>query len=82
MLAIGLDRLVNAVVFSAGVLNILLAIILVPHLMQIGMAIAVVAAEAVLTFGLYAVLRIKHLDPLVIATRRAQEETVPVSVPA
>jgi PST family polysaccharide transporter len=82
MLAIGLDRLVNAVVFSAGVLNILLAIILVPHLMQIGMAIAVVAAEAVLTLGLYAVLRIKHLDPLVIATRRAQEETVPVSVPA
>jgi PST family polysaccharide transporter len=78
MLALGLDRLVNAVVFSAGVLNVVLALILVPRYLQIGMAIAVVAAEAFMTFGLYAVLRFKHLDPLVIAGAR-EEEVLPVS---
>jgi PST family polysaccharide transporter len=80
MLALGLDRLVNTVVFAAGVLNVLLAVILVPHYLQIGMAIAVVAAEAFMTIGLYVVLRVKHLDPFDIA--RAGEEEVPLPVPA
>jgi PST family polysaccharide transporter len=67
MLALGLDRLVNAIVVSACVLNVTLAIILVPHHLQVGMAIAVVASEALVAVGLYAVLRLKNLDPLAIA---------------
>ena len=78
MLALGLDRLVNAVVFCASVLNVTLAFILVPRSMEIGMAIAVVASEAFLTVGLYGVLRIRHLDPLVLAGVRDEEVVVPV----
>jgi polysaccharide transporter, PST family len=80
MLAIGLDRLVNTVVFSAGILNVLLALILVPRLLHIGMAIAVVAAEGFMTAGLYTVLRLKHLDPFSIAG--AEPDDVPLPVPA
>jgi len=68
MLALGLDRLVNAVMLAASLLNVMLALALVPRYLQIGMAISVVASEAFVMFGLYAVLRIKHLDPLVLAS--------------
>jgi PST family polysaccharide transporter len=67
MLALRLDRLVNAIVISACFLNVSLALILVPHYLQVGMAVAVVASEALVAFGLYTVLRLRHLDPLVIA---------------
>jgi PST family polysaccharide transporter len=76
MLALGLDRLVNAIVVSACVLNVTLAIILVPHHLQVGMAIAVVASEALVAVGLYLVLRLKNLDPLAIA-RRPHVESAP-----
>jgi PST family polysaccharide transporter len=69
MLALRLDRLVNTVVISACALNVSLALILVPRYLHVGMAIAVVASEALVAFGLYAALRIRHLDPLVIAAR-------------
>jgi PST family polysaccharide transporter len=72
MLALGLDRLVNTIVISACVLNVGLALILVPRYQQVGMATAVVASEALVAFGLYAVLRIRNLDPLVIAGSSAQ----------
>jgi PST family polysaccharide transporter len=74
MLALGLDRLVNAVVISACLLNVCLALVLVPHYQHVGMAIAVVASEALVAFGLYAVLRIRHLDPFAIAGRKASAE--------
>jgi PST family polysaccharide transporter len=67
MLALGLDRLVNAVVFAACLLNITLAILLVPRYLHVGMAAAVVASESLVAFGLYVVLKARHLDPLVIA---------------
>ena len=74
MLALGLDRLVNAVIFSACILNVTLAVILVPHYLHVGMAIAVVASESLVAFGLYGALKARHLDPLVIARQaRAQE---------
>jgi PST family polysaccharide transporter len=78
MLALRLDRLVNAIVISACVLNISLALILVPRYLQVGMAVAVVASEALVAFGLYSVLRIRHLDPLVIAAR-AQADPAPTA---
>jgi hypothetical protein len=43
------------------------------------MAVAVVASEALVAFGLYAVLRMRNLDPLVIARSSAQVQ--PVSTP-
>jgi len=77
MLALGLDRLVNAVVISACMLNVSLALILVPRYQQVGMAVAVVASEALVAFGLYALLRIRNLDPLVIAATPAKVKPVP-----
>jgi len=77
MLALGLDRLVNTIVISACVLNVGLALILVPRYQQVGMAVAVVASEALVAFGLYAVLRIRNLDPLVIAGSSAQVQPAP-----
>jgi PST family polysaccharide transporter len=78
MLALRLDRLVNAIVISACVLNISLALILVPRYLHVGMAVAVVASEALVAFGLYTVLRVRHLDPLVIAAR-AQADPAPTA---
>jgi polysaccharide transporter, PST family len=80
MLALGLDRFVNAVIFSASVLNVSLAVILVPHYLHVGMAIAVVASEALVAVGLFAILRIQHLDPFAVAT--AEEEPITAAVGA
>lgn len=80
MLALGLDRIVNLVVVSACVLNVTLAIILVPHYMHVGMAVAVVASETLVTLGLYAALRISHLDPLVVASMPVAAEAGPSRV--
>ena len=77
MLALGLDHLVNAVVFSACVLNVSLAIILVPHYLHVGMAVAVVSSEALVAFGLYAVLKQRHLDPAAVAAEADQHIAVP-----
>ncbi|HKB33786.1 MAG TPA: flippase [Candidatus Dormibacteraeota bacterium] len=75
MLALGLDRLVNAVVISACVLNVVLAIVLAPRYLEVGMAVAVVASETLVASGLYAMLRMRNLDPLVIARRPAGDES-------
>jgi PST family polysaccharide transporter len=77
MLALGLDRYVNGVVLLAGVLNLSLAFALVPRHAQVGMAVAVVLSEALVALGLYAVLRLKHLDPLMSAAPEDVELTVP-----
>jgi polysaccharide transporter, PST family len=77
MLALGLDRFVNTVILSACLLNVSLAVVLVPHYMHVGMAVAVVASESLVALGLYAMLRWQRLDPLAIA--RAAEQDEPVS---
>jgi PST family polysaccharide transporter len=79
MLALGLDRLVNVVVISACVLNVVLAILLVPRYLEVGMAVAVVASETLVASGLYAMLRMRNLDPLVIAGAPAIDESVQAS---
>ncbi|HYS02861.1 MAG TPA: oligosaccharide flippase family protein [Candidatus Eisenbacteria bacterium] len=80
MLALGLDRSVNAVMLAASLLNIGLAIALVPPYREMGMAVAVVASEALVTGGLYAVLRIKRLDPLALA--RLEPGEAPITATA
>ena len=79
-LALGLDRLVNMVMYAAGLLNIVLAIILVPHYFQIGMAVSVVVAETFVAAGLYLLLRLKGLDPFAVAGTEWEE--APATVPA
>jgi PST family polysaccharide transporter len=80
MLALGMDRLFTAVIVAACALNVALAIILVPHYLQVGMAVAVIASETLVAFGMYATLRIKHLDPLVIARDPGQPDPTPSTV--
>ncbi len=82
MLALGLDRLVNIVVVSACVLNVSLAITLVPRHLEVGMAVAVVASETLVAFGLYAVLRVKNLDPIEIAGWPVAEDPTPATTGA
>jgi PST family polysaccharide transporter len=79
-LALGLDRLVNLVMVGAGVLNVALAFVLVPHLYHVGMALSVVLSEAFVAAGLYLMLRLKHLDP--ISCSGAQWTQEPVAIPA
>lgn len=52
MLALGLDRPFNRVILVAGLLNLGLALALVPRLAHIGMAYAVVLVEVFVTGGL------------------------------
>jgi polysaccharide transporter, PST family len=82
MLALGLDRFVNAVIVSACLLNVSLALILVPHYMHVGMAVAVVSSETLVVLGLCAVLKRKRLDPFVIAKAAEQPEPVAAVVGA
>lgn len=55
MLALGLDRAFNSIILLAGLLNLLLALLLVPSMGPIGMAYAVVVVEMFVTgaIGLY-----------------------------
>ncbi|WP_036200056.1 oligosaccharide flippase family protein [Meiothermus ruber] len=55
MLALGLDRAFNSIILFAGLLNLLLALLLVPGMGFIGMAYVVVAVEMFVTgaMGLY-----------------------------
>jgi PST family polysaccharide transporter len=56
MLPLGLDRSFSVIVISAGLLNVLLACILVPYCGPIGMAWSVVVAEALVSGSMYVVL--------------------------
>lgn len=64
MLPLGLDRNFNTIIATAGLLNLGLAILLAPRLGALGMALAVVVAEAFVTGGMYLYLRAHQLDPL------------------
>ncbi len=52
LLPMGRDSQVNAVIICAGLLNLSLAMILAPYFAQVGMAWAVVSAEAFVAIGL------------------------------
>ena len=46
MLPLHLDRAFNAIIVSAGILNVVLAVVLAPRLGQFGMGVAVVSSES------------------------------------
>jgi len=64
MLPLGMDRAFNKIILLAGVINVSLALLLAPVYKDMGMAWAVVVAEAFVTACMYVVLRSQNLDPL------------------
>ncbi|HYD97994.1 MAG TPA: oligosaccharide flippase family protein [Alphaproteobacteria bacterium] len=63
MVPLGLDRPFVAIAFATGLLHVLLAILLVSVWDDLGMAVAILATEAIGVVAIFAVLRIRRLDP-------------------
>jgi polysaccharide transporter, PST family len=76
MLPLGMDRAFNTIVLLAGVINLSLALLLAPLYTDMGMAWAVVIAEAFVSATMYVVLRSRKLDPLSYPVVR-EAEAVP-----
>lgn len=64
MLPCGMDRAFNLIIFCSGILNVALSSILAPRFGAVGMAVAVLVTEAVVTASMVAVL-LRHRAPLV-----------------
>jgi polysaccharide transporter, PST family len=64
MLPLGMDRAFNKIILTAGFINLFLALILAPRFKDMGMAWAVVIAEAFVSVSMYLCLRSQKLDPL------------------
>ncbi len=63
MLPLRLDKSFNIIIAGAGAANLVLAFIFAPRFGQMGMAFCVVIAEILVTTAMFAVLRLKNLDP-------------------
>jgi PST family polysaccharide transporter len=64
MLPLKMDRAFNRIILLAGILNLFLALCLAPLYRDLGMAWAVVIAEAFVSGSMYLLLRSQKLDPL------------------
>lgn len=64
MISFGYDKAFTSILFISGLINILLIIILVPHLKSIGMAIAVSSVEFLITLMMILYLKKKKLNIL------------------
>ncbi len=69
MLALHLDRFFNGIVIVAGLVNITLAVLLVPRWGAVGMAWAVLISETLVAVAIYGVLMVVKLHPLHQPTR-------------
>ncbi|MBW6395363.1 flippase [Thermus sp. SYSU G05001] len=67
MLPLGLDRPFNAIIVGAGLINLVLAVFLAPRLFHVGMALAVVVSELLVTLSMWLYLRRQGKDPLALA---------------
>jgi PST family polysaccharide transporter len=74
MLPFGKDKLFASVLLGAGLMNLLLAFILAPVWHELGMAVAVLVSEVLVTFSMFALLWINQLNPL--AKLRENEEII------
>lgn len=61
MLPLGLDRHFNTIILLGGALNIVFALVMIPHYAATGMAWSAICAEAVVALGLYVVIRSRGL---------------------
>ncbi len=75
MLPLRLDKQFNWIILAGGVLNIVLALSLVPHFGQMGMASSVVIAQATVAISILSLLRRCRLDPWSTQEKR---EPVPI----
>ena len=73
MLPLGLDRLFNAIILGAGLVNLTLAVLLAPRFAHLGMAWAVVVSETFVILAMYFLLWRRALDPLTYG-RKAEAE--------
>lgn len=71
MLPLGLDRPFNVIIISAGLLNLVLAVILAPFFTHMGMALAVVISETFVTASVYLFLR-RRAQNLLALSRAGQ----------
>jgi polysaccharide transporter, PST family len=71
MIPLGMDRAFNAIILSAGALNLTLATVLARRYAQTGMASAVVAAEILVTLAMY--LWLKKTGVTLLSARAKQE---------
>jgi polysaccharide transporter, PST family len=73
LLPLGRDRDVNRIILTAGALNLVLAVLLAPHFAHLGMAWAVVSAEAFVCFSMVRVV--------VQSTSLFRDTAFPVTLP-
>jgi PST family polysaccharide transporter len=73
MLPLDLERPLNVVVVTCGVVNIILAVIVAPRFGGVGMAWVVVVSHLIASFGAWLVLRWMNLDPF--SSDPAEEKT-------
>jgi polysaccharide transporter, PST family len=64
MLPLGMDRVFNYIIISAGLLNLALAGIMAPRWQETGMALAVTISESAITAAMCVVLIRRNLNPL------------------
>ncbi len=64
MLPLGMDKTFNAIIIGASLLNLAMAVTLVPLMGAMGMVWAVVTTETLVVAGLYILLRWRKLDPV------------------
>ncbi|TDA70350.1 MAG: flippase [Clostridia bacterium] len=65
MLPFGKDKKFTAILFSAGLINIVLALILAPLLEATGMALSVLTSEVFVTSAMLTTLSLDNLNPLI-----------------
>jgi PST family polysaccharide transporter len=63
MLSLGMDRVFNKIIISAGLLNVVLALCWAPRWQELGMAWAVVTSEMVVSVSMCLVLVVQRLNP-------------------
>lgn len=75
MVPLGLDRAFDSIILVAGLINVGLAVWLAPRYTDVGMACAVVCAEAFVTGAMYFLLRLRGVEP-VSYPLSAEEKTI------
>lgn len=63
MINLGLSKVFAWIISGAGIVNLILAIILIPLYRQNGMALAVITTETLITLSMFIVLEIRQLSP-------------------
>jgi len=64
MIPLGMDRIFNRIIFSAGIINLILAVMFAPRFLSMGMAWAVIISEFYVTLAMFVTLSRRGLNPL------------------